>query len=63
MSQYPWTPVLVLILLLLVVAIVRAARRPKAIDRSLAVHQEFHTGPHGRRYPEFCEHCRDESGG
>lgn len=57
--HYPWTPVLLLILILLGVAIVRASHRRKPVDQSLAVHLEFHTGD-SPRYPEFCEHCREE---
>lgn len=56
--HYPWAPVLGIFLLLLLFAIARNFRRSKPVDRSLAVHKEFHNGT--RRYPEFCEHCRDE---
>jgi hypothetical protein len=59
-SHYPWAPVLGLFLLLLVFAIARNLRRRKPVDQSLAVHKEFHSGNGARRYPEFCEHCRDE---
>lgn len=62
-GDYPWTPVLILVLVLLALSIVRVSRRPKRMDGSLAVHNEFHTGPSGVRYPEFCEHCRDELSG
>lgn len=57
--HYPWAPVLGIFLLLLMFAIARNLRRRKPSDRSLAVHLEFHTGT--GRYPEFCEHCRDEA--
>ena len=60
--HYPWASVFVLLLILLAFSIARGSRRPRRIDRSLAVHAEFHTGPSAARFPEFCEHCRDELG-
>jgi hypothetical protein len=61
--HYPWTPVFILILILLALSIVRVlSRRPRRIDRSLAVHTEFYRGPDAPRFPEFCSHCRDELG-
>ena len=47
--------VLVLILILVVLSIVRVFPRPKRVDLSLVVHNEFHTGPTAPHYPEFCE--------
>jgi hypothetical protein len=36
--HYPWASLLVLILILLAFSIARVSRRPRPIDRSLAVH-------------------------
>jgi hypothetical protein len=59
-SHYPWTPVLILILILLAFSIARVSRRPRPVDRALLVHQQYHTGQDARRFPEFCSYCRDE---
>jgi hypothetical protein len=59
--QYPWTPVLVILLILLALTIVRVMLRRKSrpLDRAELVHRQFHTGS-ARRFPEFCEYCRSE---
>ena len=61
-APYPWTPVLIVILMLLVLSMVRVSGRQKPVDKALPLHQQYHTGADAPRFPEFCSYCRDEVG-